>query len=205
MMATARKLHHLNAWDRATAKPLSRVVTSGIPALDELLPDGGWPKHDVVEIIVPEHETAAVELVLPALRRLVCQGRPVAMVTPPFSARVSLFADPDINANRVLQVNPHPGRSALWTVESMLETGDFAAVLAWPECDTELMDKRLRLAAAGGKSLCVLFRNEGRARACSGIEVRVRLDEGDTDRAIYRLNSLGEVLAGTTIPLSSEG
>ncbi len=198
-MNTAPKLHHLNAWDRTAARPSSRIVASGMHALDAMLPDGGWPKHGVAEIIVPDFRSAALDLVLPALRRLLRQGRRIAAVTPPFAARAALFTDADINPNRLLQVNPHPGRSALWTVESMLESADFAAVLAWPECDTELMGKRLQLAAVRGKSLCVLFRRETHPRYNAGIDVRIRLEPGEAGRAVYRLNSQGEVLSGTVL------
>lgn len=199
MMNTAPKLHHLNAWDRPSGRPLSRIVSTGCAALDEMLPDGGWPKHGVVEVIVPDDRVEAMDLVLPALRKLVRQGRCLAMVTPPFSARSRLFMDSGINANKVLQVNPHPGRSALWTVESMLETGNFTAVLAWPECDTELMDKRLQMATARGKSLCILFRREKHAGYRSGIDVRLRLDVGESGRAVYRLNNQGIALSGTAL------
>ena len=196
MMNTAPKLHHLNAWERPSSRPLSRIVSTGIAALDEMLPYGGWPKHGVVEVAVPDYRVEEIDLVLPALRKLVRQGRSVAMVTPPFTARARLFTDTGINANRVLQVNSHPGRSALWTVESMLETGDFAAVLAWPECDTELMDKRLGKAAQQGRSLCVLFRYESDTRRRSGIDVRLRLEASEAGRALYRVNQAGESVSG---------
>jgi cell division inhibitor SulA len=199
MMNSAPKLHHLNAWDRPSPRPLSRVASTGMAALDEMLPDGGWPKHGVVEIIVPDHYAGAIELVLPALQRLARQGRWIVMVTPPFPVRAALFTDAVINANKVLQVNPHPGRSALWTVESMLETGDCAAVLAWPGCDTELMDKRLHLAAARGKGMCILFRRESHARCRSGVDVRIRLEDSEAGRAVFRLNSQGDTLSGTTL------
>jgi hypothetical protein len=123
----------------------------------------------------------------------------LAMVTPPFEARASLYTDPDINANRLLQVNPHPGRSALWTVESLLETGACAAVLAWPGCNTELMGKRLQKAAAQGRSLCLLFRYEGLATRCSAVDLRLRLDVSPAGRVLYRVNGRGETLSG--IPL----
>jgi cell division inhibitor SulA len=196
MMNTAPKLHHLNAWDRPSSRPLSRMVKTGMTALDEMLPDGGWPKSGVVEIIVPDSRADAIELVLPALRRLSCQGGWIAMVTPPLPARASLFMDAVINANKVLQVNPHPGRSALWTVESMLESGDCAAVLAWPGCGTELMDKRLQMAAVRGKGLCVLFRSERHAECHSGIDIRLRLEVSEAGRALYWVNQAGESVSG---------
>lgn len=203
MMNTVTKLHHLNAWERVSARSRARVLSSGVDGLDELLPDGGWPRDGVVEIIVPDMLADAMGLVLPVLRCLGQQGRMLAMVTPPFEARASLYADPDINANRVLQVNPHPGRSALWTVESLLETGACAAVLAWPGCNTELMCKRLQKAAAQGRSLCILFRYEGLVTQYSSVDVRLRLDVTASGRLLHRLNDSGKTLSG--IALKSPG
>ena len=137
-MGNAVSLHHLNAWESSGHAGRSRCVPSEIPGLDELLPAGGWPKGDVVEIIVPDLCADATGLVLPALRRLSRQGRTIALVTPPFDARASLFTDPEINASHLLQVNPHPGRSALWTVESLLETGACSAGFAPRRSSSEM-------------------------------------------------------------------
>lgn len=198
-MSTARKLHHLYAEDRPSIRGSSQVVRTGRPVLDELLPDGGWPKGDVVEMIVPGRSYDATDLLLPALHRLSRQGRWIALVTPPLPARTTLFTDTDINASRILQVNPHPGRSGLWTVESLLASGDCAAVLAWPGCDTELMDRRLRRAAAKGKALCVLFRMRRRAGRQSAIDLRIKIEDGDGGRAAYRVSDNGVVLSGVSL------
>ena len=196
MMNTAPSLYHLYAGEAGAPRCDSRVLSSGIAGLDELLPNHGWPRGGVVEIIVPDMLADATDLVQPALRRLSRQGRTIALVTPPFAARASVFTDAEINATHLLQVNPHPGRSTLWTVESLLETGDCAAVLAWPGCDTELMGKRLHKAALQGRSLCVLFRYESLARRCSGIDIRLRLEVGDGGRAVYQVNQAGESVSG---------
>ncbi len=200
MMNTVTKLHHLNAWERPAARGRSRILPSGVAGLDELLPGGGWPGDGVVEIIVPDTLVDAMTLVLPALRCLGRQRRMIAMVTPPFEARAGLYADADINANRLLQVNPHPGRSALWTVESLLETGACAAVLAWPGCDTGLMGKRLQKAAAQGRSLCILFHFEGLAATHRfGADVRLRLEVSAAGRVVSRLSGRGVTLSGIAL------
>lgn len=196
MMNTAPSLYHLYAGEAGAPRRDSRILPSGIVGLDELLPDHGWPRGGVVEIIVPDMLADATDLVQPALRRLSRQGRTIALVTPPFAARASVFTDTEINATHLLQINPHPGRSTLWTVESLLETGECAAVLAWPGCDTELMCKRLHKAALQGRSLCVLFRYEGLARRCSGSDVRLRLEVSEAGRVIYRVNQAGECTDG---------
>jgi cell division inhibitor SulA len=195
-MNSASSLYHLNASEPGTPRGNSRVLPSGIAGLDELLPEYGWPRGGVVEMIVPDMLADATDLLLPALRRLSRQGRTIALVTPPFAARASVFTDAQINASHLLQVNPHPGRSALWTVESLLETGACSAVLAWPGCDTELMGKRLHKAAEQGRSLCVLFRYESLAMHRSGIGLRLRVEMNEAGRSLYRINAAGESVSG---------
>ena len=198
-MNTAGKLHNLNAWERQPSPSTSLVTTSGIDGLDELLPAGGWPKSGLVEVIVPDEYTDVMSLLMPALVRISQQGRWIAMVTPPCQARTRLFADTDLNPVRVLQVNPHPGRSALWTAESMLQSGNCGVVLAWPNCNTELMDKRLQKAAASGKALCILIRYEGLSTPPSGVDVRVKLVIDEDGSAVYLVDNQGEALSGAAL------
>jgi cell division inhibitor SulA len=198
-MNTAGKLHNLNAWERQPSPSTSLVTPSGIDGLDELLPEGGWPKSGLVEVIAPDEYTDVMSLLMPALVRLSQQGRWIAMVTPPCQARTRLFADTDLNPVRVLQVNPHPGRSALWTAESMLQSGNCGVVLAWPNCNTELMDKRLQKAAASGKALCILIRYEGLSTPPSGVDVRVKLVLDEDGGAVYLVDNQGEALSGAAL------
>lgn len=198
-MNTAKQLHHLNAAEHRSVCGSSLVTSSGCPVLDDILPAGGWPKGGVVELVVPDDYAAAIDLVMPALRQLSHQGRWITLITPPLPSRVAVFSDDDINTSHVMQVNPHPGRSGLWTVESMLRSGDCAALLAWPDCDTELMDKRLQKAAKQGKSLCVLFRYASLATHPSGVDIRLKVEVSEGVRAVYRVNSRGEALSGIAV------
>jgi cell division inhibitor SulA len=206
-MKSARKLHNLNAWERktalstslATSLASSMVTATGIDGLDGLLPCGGWPRSGLVEFIVPDEYTDALSLIMPALVRLSRQGRWIVMVSPPCQTRARLFTDADINPARVLQVNPHPGRSALWTAESMLQSGTCGVVLAWPNCNTELMDKRLKKAAANGKALGILIRYEGLSTPPSGVDVRLKLAVGAEGSVVYLVDSQGETLSGAAL------
>ena len=198
-MNTAGKLHNLNAWERQPSPSTSLVTTSGIDGLDELLPAGGWPKSGLVEVIVPNEYTDVMSLLMPALVRISQQGRWIAMVTPPCQARTRLFADTDLNPVRVLQVNPHPGRSALWTAESMLQSGNCGVVLAWPNCNTELMDKRLQKAAASGKALCILIRYEGLSTPPSGVDMRLKMVIDEDGGAVYLVDNQGDALSGAAL------
>ena len=198
-MTTAPALHHLNAWERKSPGVSSLVIPAGTPALDELLPAGGWPKAGLVEITVPDEHTDAISLLLPALLRLSQQGRWLAMITPPWQPRVRVLTAAGMNTSRVLQVNPHPGRSGLWTVESIMRSGNCSIVMAWPTCATELMEKKLKKAASIGKTLAVLFRVEGMSTHTSTADVRLKLEAGESERVVYLLDSQGNRQAGVAL------
>jgi cell division inhibitor SulA len=198
-MKTTGKLHNLNAWERKATPASSRVMPTGVDGLDELLPDGGWPKNGLVEIVVPDGYADFMSLLMPALARFSRQGRWIAMVTPPCQARARLFTDSTMDPLKVLQVNPHPGRSALWTAESMLQSGDCSVVLAWPNCNTELMDKRLLNAAASGKALAILVRYEGLSMPRSAVDVRLKLVVDADGCSLYLVGGQGEILSGVAL------
>jgi len=195
-MPGAGKLHHLKAWEIRTTRCASRMIPTGINVLDDMLPDGGWPRAGVVEVTESGERADAMGLFMPALARITHQGRGLVLVAPPYSARKRVFTDTAVNPVGVTQVNPHPGRSALWTVESLLESGDYGVVMAWPGCDTELMDRRLQKAAIQGRVLCVLFRPPCQGRAVSGCSVRLGVDFDEAGRALYLVNGKGDRLAG---------
>jgi cell division inhibitor SulA len=150
----------------------------------------------LVEVTESGGRAYAMELFMPALARITHQGRGLVLVAPPHSARNRVFTDTAVNPVRMLQVNTHPGRSTLWTVESLLESGDYGVVMAWPGCNTELMDKRLQKAATQGKVLCVLFRPPCQGRTVSATSVRLGVDVDDAGRTLYLLNGRGDRLAG---------
>jgi cell division inhibitor SulA/protein ImuA len=195
-MNCAGKLHHRNASENRATRCASRILPTGIGVLDDMLPDGGWPRAGVVEVTETADHACAMELFMPALARVTRQGRGLALVAPPYPARKRIFTDTGVNPVRVVQVNPHPGRSALWTVESLLQSADYGVVMAWPGCDTELMDKRLQKAAMLGRVLCVLFRPPCRSMAVSSSNLRIVVDADEDGRALYLLNGRGERLAG---------
>ena len=198
-MNTAPALHHLNAWERNTSSSSSLVIPTGTPALDELLLAGGWPKAGLVEITVPDEHTDAISLLLPALVRLGQQGRWLALVTPPWQPRVRVLTAARLNTSRVLQVNPHPGRSGLWTVESLMRSGNCSVVMAWSACATELMEKKLKKAASTGKTLAILFRMEGLSTHTSIADVRLKLEAGESEKVVYLLDSQGNRQCGVAL------
>ena len=195
-MKRSPALHHLNAWDRQSNRQ-QPVIPAGIPELEGLLPAGGWPKRGVIEIVVPDDYTDVSSLFLPALARLGRQSRWLGMVAPPYWARARLLTATSLNTARILQVNPHQGRSGLWTLESLLRSANFSVVMGWTGCTTELMAKRLEKAASIGHSLGILFRVATQPVSVSSIGLRLQLKIDTAGRAVYLLDEQGNTLTGT--------
>lgn len=198
-MNTAPALYHLNAWENKASRGSSLVIPTGSPALDELLPAGGWPRAGLVEITVPDEYVDAIAPLLPALVRLSQQGRWLVMVTPPYQPRARLLTAAGMDTSRILQVNPHPGRSGLWTVESLMRTGNCSVVMAWPECATELMEKKLKQAAVFGKTSAILIRQEGMCSHSSVADVRIKMELSGPETAVYLLDAHGERQSGIAL------
>jgi len=175
-MKTAISLHHMNAWEQESTSSL--IIPTGSDKLDELLPAGGWPKSGLVEIILADAWCDAMSVLMPAMIRTSQQRRWIAMVNPTYPARSGLFTETAVRHDRVMTVNPHPGRSALWTAESLLHAGECSVVMVWPNCRTELMGKRLQRAATHGKALGILFSYAGQQSLPSGVALRLRLETG---------------------------
>jgi cell division inhibitor SulA len=195
-MSTALQLHHLNARDNRRRRRSIQTVSSGIAALDAILPAGGWPKYGLVEINVQGVYTDPMDVLLPALAGLSREGRWLAMVTPPHYARARINTNPCMDISSVLQINPHRGRSGLWTLESLMRAGHCRVVMAWPGCRTGLMEMRLARAATLGRSLGILLR-QGEPQPCTtGCDVRLSVERKPTGKAVFVVDSAGGKVAG---------
>lgn len=210
-MNTAQNLHHVNAWENkgspeGTISPerhISRTKltarSTGYPQLDAILPLGGWPSGAIVEVIVPDEFCDSITFLLPTLAQLSREGRWLGLQDLPYSQSLSLLSAKDIDPARTMQVNQHPGRSGLWTLEQMLRSGTYNAVVAWPECNTDLVVRRLQKAAVTGKSMAFLFRTAGTAQHFSRTDLRIKLETCDGVMIAALLDCDGEQTSETAI------
>ena len=206
-MAAAKKLHHLNAWEKSPGhRPRATnpvTIPAGVAALEELLPAGGWPQAGLVEVTLPDDQADVMALLVPLLAHLGQQERWLGMLAPPCIPRARLLSDPAVDPLRLMQINPHAGRSDLWTLEQMLRSGHYSLVMAWPACNTELVVRRLQQAAIAGNTLGIVFRYESFTRNVSTVGLRLRLEVTADWTVLYLMNSAGErrsemvVLAGS--------
>lgn len=152
------------------------VVATGIPELDSLLPDGGWPVGALTELLFPAEGIGELRLLIPALARVAREGRWLAWISPPHAPYAWALRALGVDLSKLLLVEVKEPKETLWAVEQALGSGACGAVLAWPEPGVERSLRRLQLAAERGRSLGFLFRPSGAARQPSPSALRLRLE-----------------------------
>ncbi len=168
-------MQRADLWRGDTAPPFAASLSTGFPALDAVLPGGGWPQRALTEILLPHEGIGELRLLLPALARLSRGDRWLALVAPPHIPYAPALASAGVELSRVLLVHPRASGDGLWAVEQSLRAGSCAAVLAWPATLDSRALRRLQLAAEAGESWGVLFGHERLAVSSSPAALRLRL------------------------------
>lgn len=181
-------------------------IPSGFAGLDALLPDGGWPRGALVEILVGGPGRGGLDLILPALARLSREGRWVALVAPPLSPYAPGWAGAGLDLCRLLLIHAPEGHEGLWALEQALRSGACSAVLGWLGRMAMPSLRRLQLAAEAGRVTGFLFRPEAAqadpspaplrlqvATRPKGLEVRILKCRGGWPVAPLLLTLAGEL------------
>jgi cell division inhibitor SulA len=171
-------LQHPAVWRGARA-PLvdSRRtgVATGFAALDQALPDGGWPRDGVAELLCPEWGCGEAELVLPLLRQLSNQPRWLVWINPPWLPYAPALAQQGVALEHTLLLRSEQDRDLLWAMEQCLASGSCSLVQGWPARPGPQQIRRLQLAAQKGHSLGLLLRPTACARQPSPAPLRLEL------------------------------
>ena len=182
----------------ASAAPARPVWSTGKSALDARLPGGGWPTASLIEVLVDETGLGEVQLFLPALvacQRSTTQGNRDApwlvWIAPPHEPYAPALAQQGIELGRLLVVRPNTATEALWAAEQTLSSGVCAAVLLWLKGTDDRWLRRLKLAAAAGGSLGVLFRPERHRFESSPANLRIAMSRGEHEPRVDLLKVQG--------------
>ena len=137
-------------------------LATGCAVLDRLLPDGGWPQADLVELLCNVRGIGELRLLMPALAQLSReQPRWIAWIAPPHIPYAPALAAHGVDISRILLIHPRTARDNLWALEQAMKTGTCSAVLGWPTDELRHQDiRRLQVAAHQGGTLGLLFRSE---------------------------------------------
>lgn len=154
--------------------------TTGLAALDAVLPGGGWPEAALIEVLLPAQGVGELRLLLPTLARLTQAARPVVWVDPPHAPYAPALAGAGMDL-RWLQLVEGAAADAPWVFEQCLRSRACAAVLGWARQADERQLRRWQVAAEQGAALGFLFRPESAAQQASPAALRLRLRAGQLD------------------------
>jgi hypothetical protein len=160
-------------WRGRTRMRGARGEPTGHPALDALLPDGGWPRGALTEILHARDGVGELQLVMPTLAALTRRGERVVWVAPPYEPCAVALAQRGVVLERLVVLRPSGQQEALWAIEQCLRAGAVGAVLAWPgRVDTTKL-RRLALAAEAGGALAFIWRDVRAAHESSPAALRL--------------------------------
>ena len=180
----ARLLEHPAIWRGRSAAERSGLST-GFAALDEHLPDRGWPRAGLIEILVARFGSGELALLMPALAALTrsAAARWCVWVAPPLVPFAPALASCGVVLDRVALVGGarrqdarFRGDPGMWAFEQTLGSGACDAVLGWVRQPKPRDIRRLQLAAERGRTLGVLFRPQRAAREASAAVLRLSIE-----------------------------
>jgi len=150
---------------------------TGHAALDALLPQGGWPRRALTELLLPADGVGELSLLLPTLARMTQADRMVAVVAPPYLPYAPAWQAAGVDL-RYLEIIDADARGALWAFEQCLRSAACGAVLGWPlHADARAL-RRLQVAADSGDCLGFAFRDRKHAANPSPAALRLEHAEG---------------------------
>ena len=170
----ARLLEHPAIW-RGRSAAQRPALSTGFAALDEHLPDKGWPRTGLIELLVSRFGSGELTVLLPALTALTRAhgARWCVWVAPPLMPFAPALASQGMVLDRVVLVG---GAHPLWAFEQTLGSGACDAVLAWARQLRLREIRRVQLAAERGRTLGVLFRPQQAALEASAAVLRLSLE-----------------------------
>jgi cell division inhibitor SulA len=173
-----------------------KVVASGFPVLDAVLPDGGWPLGALTELLVSTSGIGELSLLLPALRHICEQGRGVALLAPPWLPYARAWESAGLPLDKLLLLEA-TSSNLLWSAEQILRSGECGAVLLWSQAAGRTLDhralQRLQLAAGSGNALCFLYRPCSAEAQPSPAPLRLKLETEDGRLRIHCLKRRGSL------------
>ncbi len=153
-------------------------IPTAYPALDQILPERGWPLGALTELLVTETGAGELSLLTPALQAVCAKAQGVVLAGPPFLPHARAWEAVGIELDRMLVIDAD-GADLLWSAEQALRSGECGAAVLWAQRAGKTLDhralQRLHLAASKGNAACLLFRPASAQSTPSPAPLRVTL------------------------------
>ena len=112
--------------------------------MDDRLPDGGWPRGKLVELMPERFGAGELDLLLPCLAELTRRERPVLFIAPPMVPCPQSLARAGLDLTRLLIVRER--KHAFWAAEQGLKSGIRSVVRSYMDTH-DLVPHRLDITA----------------------------------------------------------
>ncbi|MEK9890896.1 MAG: translesion DNA synthesis-associated protein ImuA [Pseudomonadales bacterium] len=108
-------------------------LSTGFSNLDALLPQGGWPRNALVELLCADEGVGQIQLLIPALRMLTQRRRQwIAWINPPHMPYAPALNDAGVVLDHLLMIRTKDREESLWAAEQCIQSRACSAVLTWP-------------------------------------------------------------------------
>ena len=178
---------------------------TGHPALDAVLPGGGWPTGALTELLIPHFGVGELGLLLPQLRNTPA-GRWGVCIAPPGLPYAPALAAAGVPLGRLLLVQAESPAHARWACRQALASRSCEIVLLWlAETDMAAL-RRLQLAAEDSATPLILLRPASVASQASPAVLRLALSADRGGVQVRVLKRRGPMLAAPvrlTLPWSA--
>lgn len=150
-------------------------ISSGYTDLDADLPDAGWRRGSLNELLIDQPGTGELRLLSPLLQRLSQQPGWILWVAPPLLPFAPALRQVGVRLSQLLLVTPADPKLQLWAMEQGLRSGGCSAVLGWLDHLEPSVLRRLQLAAEEGDCFGFLLRDGSAAANASCAHLRLQL------------------------------
>jgi protein ImuA len=150
------------------------TVPTGYAALDDELPEGGWPASMLIELLLPHSGIGEMRLLRPALSAI-AEERRIAFVQPPHLPQIATCTAWEIAPERLLWIKTAHAPDALWSAEQILRNGSCGALLCWQTQIRSEALRRLHLAAQAAGTVFWMMRPMTAAQQPSPAPLRLGL------------------------------
>nr|HET7860240.1 translesion DNA synthesis-associated protein ImuA [Caldimonas sp.] len=159
----------------------AQTVATGFARLDAELPDGGWPRGALSELLLAHPGVGEMRLLAPALVAAQRDGRLVMLFDPPAALAAAALAALGFAVDELLVVETRS--DSVWALEQALKSGHVGAIVAWlPQRLRAERLRRLQLAAHRHDGVAFVLREAAAAARPTAAPLRVALHAGGGDR-----------------------
>ena len=171
---------------------VTKVLSSGFPALDAELPGAGWPCHSLTEILQPQPTVTEWRLLAPAIRQVVADGLQVVIVGPPKTPHLPGLRFAGLDERHLVWLQAETPSERLWVTEQLVKANAAGLLVSWlPQARHEQI-RRLQVCAAACDGPVFLCRPAATEFEPSAAPLRVQVRFGvDWELHVHLLKRKG--------------